>query len=51
MVIVRDPETGKERLCIDYSQTINLFTELDAYPIPRIENVVHKLAGYKLYAK
>ena len=50
VVVVTDPETGKQRLCIDYSQTINLFTELDAYPIPRIEDLVHKLAGYKLYA-
>ena len=50
VVLVRDPIRGKIRLCIDYSQTINLFTELDGYPIPRMEDLVNKLAGYKLYA-
>ena len=49
-VVVKNPETGKRRLCIDYSQTINLFTELDAYPIPRIEDIVNNLAGYQFYA-
>ena len=50
IVVVIDPLTGKRRLCIDFSQTINLYTELDAYPIPLIEDIVNKLAGYKLYA-
>ena len=27
----------KKRMCIDYSQTVNLFTELDAYPLPHID--------------
>ena len=49
-VVVKYPETGKRWLCIDYSQTINLFTELDAYPIPRIEDIVNNLAGYQFYA-
>ena len=39
-----------EILAIDYSQTINLFTERDAYPIPLIEDIVNKLAAYKFYA-
>jgi len=30
-------------MCIDYSQTINLFTELDAYPLPRIDDIINKL--------
>ena len=39
-----------ERLAVDYSQTINLFTERDAYPIPLIEDIVNTLAAYKFYA-
>ena len=48
VLVVTTPE-GKQRLCIDYSQTINLFTELDAYPIPRIDDMVNNLAQYNLY--
>ena len=40
----------RKRLCIDYSQTINQYTELDAYPLPRIEDMVHGLAKYKVFS-
>ncbi|XP_054266993.1 uncharacterized protein LOC128989150 [Macrosteles quadrilineatus] len=40
----------KRRLCIDYSQTINKFTQLDAYPLPHIESFVSKLAQYKVFS-
>ena len=35
-VLVTKIENHKRRMVIDYSQTINRFTELDAYPLPRI---------------
>ena len=38
------PNEVKRRMCIDFSQTINIFTELDAYPIPRIDTMVNNLA-------
>ena len=51
VVVVKDPlNRHKKRLCIDYSQTINLYTELDAYPLPRIEEMVHDLAKYKVFS-
>ena len=31
VLVIRNNETQKPRVCIDYSQTINLFTLLDAY--------------------
>ena len=40
-VVITANENGKKRLCIDYSQTINCFTHLDAYPLPRIDDQVH----------
>ena len=40
----------KKRLCIDYSQTINLYTHLDAYPLPQIEQIVQNLAKYKVFS-
>ncbi|XP_064117671.1 uncharacterized protein LOC135223096 [Macrobrachium nipponense] len=51
VVAVKDPLVRhKKRLCIDYSQTINQYTELDAYPLPRIEDMVHDLAKYKVFS-
>ena len=37
-------------MCIDYSQIINLFTELDAYLLPRIDDMVNELSRYKLFS-
>jgi len=34
----------KPRLVIDYSETINKFTYTDAYPTPRIEELIQKVA-------
>ena len=40
----------KKRLCVDYSNTVNIYTELDAYPIPRIDSIVNKLSEYKVFS-
>lgn len=51
VVISKDPlQRHKKRLCIDYSQTVNLYTELDAYPLPRIDDMVNNLALYKVFS-
>ena len=50
VLVVRNEETGKKRLCVDYSRTINLFTNLDAYPLPRIDDLVNNLATYKVFS-
>ena len=39
-----------KRLCIDYSQTINLHTNLDAYPLLQIDEIVNKLSKYKYFS-
>ena len=49
-IVVAKPEHGKKRLCIDYSRTINRFTQLDVYPLPRIHDLVSKLAEYQIYS-
>ncbi len=50
-VLVTGGENRKKRMVIDYSQTINRFTELDAYPLPRIAAIVGKVAAHKdIYA-
>ena len=35
---------------MDYSQTINFYTELDAYPLPRIDDMVNELAKYTVFS-
>lgn len=51
VLVVKDPtERHRRRLCVDYSQTINLFTQLDAYPLPRIDDMVNSLASYSVFS-
>ena len=51
VVVVKDPFLRhKKRLHMDYSQTINQYTELDGYPLPQIDDMVNTLAKYKLYS-
>jgi hypothetical protein len=51
IVVSKDPSNRhKKRLCIDYSQTINQYTELDAYPLPRIDDMINNLAQYKVFS-
>ena len=49
-VVVASDDNHKKRLVIDYSQTINRFTELDAYPLPNINDFVNNVARYKVFS-
>ena len=49
-VMVTKNENHRPRLVIDYSQTINKFTKLDAYPLPNIHDIVHKAAQYTVFS-
>lgn len=49
-VVVTKDENHKKRLAIDYSQTINRFTLLDAYPLPRIDQSVNEIAQYRVFS-
>ena len=50
VVVVKSPNKGKKRLCVDYSQTINIYTELDSYPLPRIDEMINNLSQYKVFS-
>lgn len=51
LVVVKDEaKIHKKQLCVDYSQTINIYTELDAFPLPRISDLVANLARYKYFS-
>ena len=49
VVVTKNPNQ-KKRLVIDYSETINRFTLLDAYPLPRIDETVNAIAQYKVFS-
>ena len=34
---------------VDFSQTINIYAELDAYPLPRIDDMVNECAQYNIF--
>ena len=40
----------KQRMVVDYSETINKYTQLDAYPFPKIDEMVHEIAQYKVFS-
>jgi len=48
--VVAQSENRKKRLCVDYSQTVNKFTHMDAYPLPSMQNIVSNVANYKWYS-
>ena len=50
IVEVKNAENNKRRMFVDYSQTINLFAELDAYPLPKIEFLVSELANFRVFS-
>ena len=37
-------------MCVYYSQTINVYSELDAFPLQQIHDVVNKLAAYNFFS-
>ena len=49
-VVVAASDNGKKRLCIDYSQTINRVTPLDAYPLPKMDQLAKTVAKYKVFS-
>ena len=49
-VLVTLGERHKRRMVIDYSQTINRFTQLDAYPLPRIDDQINEIASNTVFS-
>ena len=49
VLVVKNEQSGKRRMVIDYSRTIHRFTQLDAYPKPQIEEIISELSRYKVF--
>ncbi|XP_046811262.1 uncharacterized protein K02A2.6-like [Lucilia cuprina] len=50
IVVARKPN-GSIRICADFKATLNSQIEVDRYPIPRIEDLFHKLQGGQYFSK
>lgn len=48
--LVTTSDNHKKRMVIDYSQTINRFTLLDAYPLPSIEYIVSQVSKHLVFS-
>ena len=49
VVVVKNAQ--KKRMVVDYSETINKYTLPNAYPIPRISEIVDNLAKYRYFSR
>ena len=49
-VVVTKNKEHKKRMAIDYSQTINTYTQPDAYPLPRMDEFINKIARCKVFS-
>ena len=49
--VVVAKENDKWRLCIDYSQSVNRYTELDAFQLSRIDDLISDLSKYRYFLK
>ena len=51
VLVVPATERHPKRLVVDDdSRTVNRFTELDAYPLPRIDDMVRKISKYSVFS-
>ena len=41
----------KRRMVVDYSQTVNKFTDLDAYPFPDVDQMLNRIAENHLFSR
>ena len=51
IVPVLQSDKASVRICGDFKLTVNLASKLDRYPIPKIEDLLAKLAGGKMFTQ
>ncbi|KAL5255551.1 hypothetical protein ACHWQZ_G010951 [Mnemiopsis leidyi] len=50
LVVNNESSIHRRRLVVDYSRTINKYTMLDAYPLPNLDELAHKVAQFSIYS-
>jgi hypothetical protein len=51
IVPVLKSDKSSVRICGDFKVTVNKFTKVDRYPIPKVDELLSTLAGGKLFTK
>lgn len=49
-VLITKDDRHKKRMVIDYSRTINKYTYLDAFPLPRLDDMAFEVSKSKIYS-
>lgn len=49
-VLITRSINSKKRLVIDYSQTVNKYTQLDAYPLPNMEEIISRVSKFSFFS-
>ena len=49
-LVITSGEHHRKRMTVDYSETINKFSLLDAYPLPRIEEQINEISKNSIYS-
>ena len=49
-VLITTNENHKKRMVVDYSQTINRYTQLNTYPLPLIDEMVSDITKYRIFS-
>jgi hypothetical protein len=49
-VLVTGLDSPRPRMVVDYSRTINKYTQLDAYPLPNLDMMATQVAKYKIFS-
>lgn len=49
-ILKTSSENHKKKLVINYSQTMNRFIQLSAYSLPRIDEMINKIAKSQVYS-
>ena len=44
-------QDGRIRICGDYKLTVNSVSDIESYPLPRIEDLLSSLAGARVFTK
>ena len=50
IVVTTNNPNHRKHLCVDFSQTINVYTDLDVYPLPRIDDMINQMAEYSVFS-
>lgn len=50
VICKNESNDNKKRMCVDYSRTVNRYSTLDAYPVPKIDEMINNLANYSHFS-